>query len=1437
MVDQADDAPRVAVRVVAAEQLAAESGAHEMLGGDEHLRLGAPEAIDALLGIADDEHARRPRPGPAVAAQPGMQRLPLQRIGVLELVDQQVRDARVEPLLHPARQRRLAQQQLRGLLDVVHVDPAVPALDFGEGLDQQPREPRHALLVAPGGVLGLGRAQHLQFGLGGLGGLVLAQVVGQPVLGGDEEGLAQPRQHARAGLAGGHAVAEDLDDRLGRLLRRLVGFAPERGGAGQPLAPRGLGGQRVDRLAQAVERRMQHAEGLHRRGRIGQAELHAPRQGLAERLGDLRAPMRGDQGAIVGERVGIGGHGLEERSPGMAARLGVVLQQLVVRRQAERRQGGDRRIAHQSGEPGVEGAELHRSPAVEQPAVQPLQAGRGGGGGGRRHAAQHQLDRERLGRLAGELREPLVEPRAHLAGGLAGEGDGQDLVRFAGALALLQQRADDARDQHPGLAGAGAGLHRHIAARVAGDAVEGLARHRSAVVLVGRRGRHRQILGCRGLRRGGRIDRRDRLRHRQAARALRRRGDGLVAPGIAAAQPAGIAVLADRALAERRQRGAIGDAGEVVHQPGHQRIARGDDVELLDRLRPRRPLADVDIGRAQGVVGHQGGIERELGVLGRVLDAVVGGLGGFGLVVDDEGPAIAGAVDAVEAADQSERSQRLAHPWLGLDEFGPGGLVRAQPVEVAVAHRRPGGGERQELGRAQSRLARRARRRVLHQAQAPAPVEAGRLAQGLVEVAEHGMQPVAEVALVDLGVDLVGVAQAELAQREEAIGAAAQVLVDAGGDGGQRQVGAAGRRAHRRAHGDGIGDPGVGAVDRATIQSQGLQQRARPHRLAGRVRAAPEQVAARLAQRHGPGGALRGLERVARRQAQRQALRRGPGTGRLGRGRQATFVAAGHHHGIEGAPEELLHRQHDDMRRGPAGRRHEAAGLEHVTHPAGELAQGEAALGEPVDGAGGRTVRAPGGRRAGLRLGFGIGVQPQRRHDAGAGRVGGQRVPGRRRLQQPAQVAQPVVERARLRQPGATRVDGERQAAQRLVLVPRARADGTRPAPPLAQALAAQARLQRVDLAGRQIAGALEPVEHLVARGLARAGPQGAHQRRRGAGGGELPAGLVVRGHAQGLQLRGDPARQHAVGGDQRDGRVALGQPAHHAGRRALGLVLRIGCGMQRGGPARRLAGRERDALGGLAPQLAQGERQRIGLQALQHDQQVDMRGPGAAQQHVGGIGRVGHPGQRDGIQRALGLEPFGVAFDAQCRLQLQHPGGARIGVARGGERRELVGQLDQAAGEHLLVGAEARLRQQRLRGDQVARHVEDQIVRRRREVASGAGPVARGLEARRRPGGRAARPHRAGHADELRVRHQHDAARGPRAMALHDRFDARHQTPFGVGPECLHGMDGGSGSHGSEGGDPGGGSAWKDGDGTRIRAAIWGRTPAFPARFPPWRP
>ena len=95
-----------------------------------------------------------------------MQRLPLQRVGVLELIDQQVANARIQPLLHPARKDRVGQHDQGRALHIVHVHPAVLLLDGGKLRNQAARQPGHALLVLPGLVLAAGHQQALQLGLG-----------------------------------------------------------------------------------------------------------------------------------------------------------------------------------------------------------------------------------------------------------------------------------------------------------------------------------------------------------------------------------------------------------------------------------------------------------------------------------------------------------------------------------------------------------------------------------------------------------------------------------------------------------------------------------------------------------------------------------------------------------------------------------------------------------------------------------------------------------------------------------------------------------------------------------------------------------------------------------------------------------------------------------------------------------------------------------------------------------------------------------------------------------------------------------------------------------------------------------------------------------------------------------------------------------------------
>ncbi len=82
---------------------------------------------------------------------------------------------------------------------------------------------------------------------------------------------------------------------------------------------------------------------------------------------------------------------------------------------------------------------------------------------------------------------------------------------------------------------------------------------------------------------------------------------------------------------------------------------------------------------------------------------------------------------------------------------------------------------------------------------------------------------------------------------------------------------------------------------------------------------------------------------------------------------------------------------------------------------------------------------------------------------------------------------------------------------------------------------------------------------------------------------------------------------------------------------------------------------------------------------SLEHDQHVDLRARGLAQQHVGGIARVRGPGDRDADQRALDAEPLRFAARIGHARGALGPGtAAPLGRDRGRERRELVGQLEQ---------------------------------------------------------------------------------------------------------------------------------------------------------------
>ena len=373
-IDRVDHRGRVAPRVVAGQPVAAQTFDDEALRRAEHLRLGPAEAVDALLGVAHQKHAGRiARTGADVPRQPRLQRLPLQRVGVLELVDQQVPHPRIEPLLHPAGQHRVGQHRLRGALDVVHVDPAALALQGRVLGHQHPHQPRHAVVVQPGGVLrfGLGAALHHLLrgadrldpfqlvvklarlaGLGEQGGADAVRVAGgggllQRGTGGGERLGAGAAQRAGCGVEL-VALRQQPIDRLGRGSARVVAVAIA-------IAPRRRPGRHVGPPRfPARDGPFDHA------GAVGQGEFDPPLQRGGQRLVGLRAAVHRHQRIEVGMQRRIFQHHRIEAPPDAGDGLGIVLQQVVAGGQAQLLQHRQRRGAQQRGEPAVEGAHLHR---------------------------------------------------------------------------------------------------------------------------------------------------------------------------------------------------------------------------------------------------------------------------------------------------------------------------------------------------------------------------------------------------------------------------------------------------------------------------------------------------------------------------------------------------------------------------------------------------------------------------------------------------------------------------------------------------------------------------------------------------------------------------------------------------------------------------------------------------------------------------------------------------------------------------------------------------------------------------------------------------------------------------------------------------------------------------------------------------------------------
>ena len=225
----------------------------------------------------------------------------MQRAGVLELVDQQVADAGVQALLHPATQLRVGQHGLGGALHVVHVDPAALALEDGKFVHQRAGQACHALLVLPRLVLIQGSPQANGLGLGGahldnirhffaeFSGLAFGQQgfkcpLGAPL----GQRLLQFRAFGGIGYGAG----------LAQVRSGGVKVTPVRATGSQGLVGRVKASQFGKHLAKRFDRPVYHAL------RVGQCELDAFAERRRQRFQGVEAAMGLHCGVKVSQQAG-----------------------------------------------------------------------------------------------------------------------------------------------------------------------------------------------------------------------------------------------------------------------------------------------------------------------------------------------------------------------------------------------------------------------------------------------------------------------------------------------------------------------------------------------------------------------------------------------------------------------------------------------------------------------------------------------------------------------------------------------------------------------------------------------------------------------------------------------------------------------------------------------------------------------------------------------------------------------------------------------------------------------------------------------------------------------------------------------------------------------------------------------------------------------------
>ena len=136
----------------------------EIVAGEfEQARIRAAKAVDRLLGVTYHEYARR-APGVDRGIEPAFDDLPLQGIGVLKLVEQNVAIARIQLVLHIGGVVALGEQGARAVFDVGEVEHAARVLERLIMMQQVLAADQHIAIEAQRGLfgaLGLGFIQTL----------------------------------------------------------------------------------------------------------------------------------------------------------------------------------------------------------------------------------------------------------------------------------------------------------------------------------------------------------------------------------------------------------------------------------------------------------------------------------------------------------------------------------------------------------------------------------------------------------------------------------------------------------------------------------------------------------------------------------------------------------------------------------------------------------------------------------------------------------------------------------------------------------------------------------------------------------------------------------------------------------------------------------------------------------------------------------------------------------------------------------------------------------------------------------------------------------------------------------------------------------------------------------------------------------------------------